>query len=286
MKDVFVYIRAVIKRTFTGLFLILDIAGVLAIIIPFFKQDFPLWVSFGLISISLIMSTYFVWKEEKDKNKKLRKRIKRLKEAIPKYEIGVKCEKTNLDISNIIASVKLDIRTTKKENGEKNFLLGLGVIQAGFESDEAKIARLEKHLKSLVDYQKWIDNTYRLDLGVTTTRFDENVIIKIKINGGCIYIEDDYLQNNIPVTYAPDEIPTFDVDSIGGLKDKQNYSIEENGVIKIKLNKINPNAIVGVPSEQMYIHSELSEVKLKIEVSSRSLREPQIIEKRIVLKDN
>ena len=90
MKDVYVYIKAVIKRTFTGLFLILDIAGVLALIIPFFKQDFPLWVSFGLISASLMMSTYFVWKEEKDKNEKLRKRIKRIKEAIQKYRIGIK----------------------------------------------------------------------------------------------------------------------------------------------------------------------------------------------------
>ena len=197
----------------------------------------------------------------------------------------LKCENTNLDISNIIALAKLDIRTTKKEKGEKDFLLGLGVIQAGFESDEAKITRLEKHLKSLVDYQKWIDNVYVLDLSITARCFGENVIITISTNEGCMYVGDDYLTDNIPVTYAPNEIPTFDVDSIGSM-DKQNYSIEENGVIRIRLDKINPKIAVGVPSEKMYIHSDLSEVDLKIEISSKALRKPQAFERKIILKGN
>ncbi len=285
MRDVFVYIGAVIKRTFTGVFLFLDIAGVLALIIPFFKQDFPLWVSFGLISISLMMSTYFVWKEEKDKNKKLRKRIRRLKETIQKYEISIKGSKPCFDIDNTIAAAKLDIRNAKKEMEENNCLLGPGVIQVGFESDEEEITRLEKYLKSLLDYKKWIGNVYVLDLSITAKRFDENVIITISTNEGCIYVDDDYLTDNIPVTYAPNETPTFDVVS-NGSKDKHNYSIEENGAIMIKLDKINPDIAVGVPSEKMYIHSDLSEVSLKIEISSKALRKPQAFEKKIILKDN
>lgn len=285
MKDVFVYIKAVIKRTFTGLFLILDIAGVLALIIPFFKQDFPLWVSFGLISISLMMSTYFVWKEEKDKNKKLRKRIKQIKEAIQKYKISIKGSKPDFDIDDTIAAAKLGIRNAKKKMEEDDRLFELRAIQVGFESDEEEITRLKQYLKALLDYRKWIDNVYVLDLSITAKRFDENVIITISTNEGRIYVDDDYLTDNIPVTFAPDENPTLDVDSIGS-KDEQNYSIEENGAIRIKLDKINPDIAVGVPSEKMYIHSDLSEVSLRIEISSKALRKPQAFEKKIILKDN
>ena len=297
------YFGRVLKRSFTGTFIVVDIVGAFLLVLSLKQPKVPIIVSALIFLIIFIFSSFLVWREVEEENKRLRIKIADLKDGIPEYKVedGVleKFSMTDLikHTEDELEQVQAELRPTQSNTlipASDSFLSAFKVFSqlstslpsfmGGSETLKEKEDRLINYLKRLKDFEKKLEVTYKVPLYIVATRSDGNVELKIEPPPECeLIVEDSYIKEKLPRSRAPSLYGNRDWAALAtvspsGFSDRlYPYSYAKNGVGYSKLNKMNASQKYRVFDEDFYIRSDSKRVELKITVHSERLNDPQIL---------
>lgn len=238
------YIKLVVKKCFSGLFLIGDGIGLVALVVGFQIAQIPLYASGFVFLIILALSSYSVWKDQLVQSEQHRLSLHKIQDKIPhytiqltdirKYDVMRAIDETKEEISSIEEKLKKEKSDINKPGsvaasailmpatrraissiGEQlktatQFMDGHNFGPNIDESDKEKVDRLKKYLPELEQYNNSINTVYRLSWSIVSNRYDENIKIKMEsADSTRIVLEDDYIENKMPSTSPTNSYNSF-----------------------------------------------------------------------------
>lgn len=310
VKDFAKYIGQVLKQTFTGAFLVVDLLGVILLVLSLKQPKVPIVVSIVIFATIFIVSTFLVWRDVANQNKTLRAKIAKLKDAIPNYQITTGAfekfsiteiiEKATAELNEIRGKIAPRSNTTAVTSPAylasafSAFRQAAASLPAltGSETLEDQAERLTKHLEKLEAYNTKLKHTYKVPLVFEATRSDGNVELKVQASPACtLIVEDNYVNKHLPETHKPTPLgsyglmPFHHIPSTSQVNKLYPYSYAENGIAYSKLIKINASRKYNLFDEDFYVETDSESVELTITVHSEKINQPQIISVNLDLRD-
>lgn len=204
-------------------------------------------------------------------------------------------------VSGLITEAEEVLANTKakfQKHSQVSYAIPISLPAIGVESTHEVLDRLSSHIAELEEVEESLQNKYSFNLEVISTKYDENIQINVDSSDGNPFEFDpeylvippkptDYQQSNF------DKILHVSTDfGIGNVHapDKSEFyaRITNNGKsIKSNLSIINPSQPKVLFDEKAFI-SKLSDEfdqELKISVFSKFMKEPQITEFKLDLKN-
>ncbi len=281
------YLKKLIISLFSGFSIFLSLIDILSFFFHFTLPDFPLYITVILTVIIILIGSYRVWLEESTEKDKAQKELSRIKNKIPNYSIKTHVDSTIFSIKEKISSVDREVKEERSNLNDKYFLSGLlpEMKILGGEKPEAKIRRLTEYCQELKKYDKDIKNLHRLSIEISSDKNDENVEIELKTaNSDPIFIEDDYITNNMPTTSDPSVPYTWMDNNIQITSIATNDYVRPDNIAKIFLKELNPKQCYEIPDQEFYIKTNDREVTLIVTIYSKNLQEPKVLKVKVNLK--
>ena len=274
------FIKRVISKAFSGILKFLSVFDFISFLLHL-VVEFPFWISTAIAGGILMISFFLVWQEEYYKNTKLNKQLERMRSQTPKYEVTIETISSGFSIQPKIEEAINMLKTAKEEADGKNFLQGFlgGVSQVGFENPEDEISRLSGYVRELKNYEKRINHIYAFKVFILADKNDENVEIDFSIPDGTIIIEDDFVENNIPTTANPNAYWNLTPKNIP-ISYRNDY-VDDSGVAKIFVDKVNAHRKYPIPDNMLFIESEANSMNATFTIYSKKLSKPQKIAAKI-----
>lgn len=281
------YLRKLAKNLFSGFSIFLGFIDILSFCFHFTLPDFPLYITAVLTIVIILIGSYRVWLEELAEKDKAQKELFKIKNKIPNYSIKTRVDSDIFSIKEKISSVDREIEEEKNNLNDKCFLSGLlpEMKVLGGEKPEAKIRRLTKYRQELEKYDKDIKNLHRISIEISSNKNDENVEIELKTaNSDPLFIEDDYVINNMPTTSDPSRPYTWINNNIQVPPIATNDYVRPDNMAKIFLKELNPKQRYEIPDQELYIKTNNREATFIITIYSKNLQEPKVIREKVNLK--
>lgn len=306
VKDFGHYLWLVVKRSFTGIFIIVDLVGLILLVLSLNQPKVPVVTSISVFLVIFFVSSYFVWVDSERKNTKLGKQLARIKDGIPKYSVDTGVIEL-FSISKLIDKTideleavqqKLKPQPSLQNSPLESFASTFKVMSQltanlpgilGRESLVDKEERLVEYLKKLEVFEEKLTHTYKVPLLFESTRSDSNIEFEVEVTPESeLIVDDDYASNNAPKTHEPSMYPyysAFNYSPSGGLASKSYpYSYAKDGIGYSKRNNINASRKYNVFDEEFYIVSFSETVELKVTIHSEKINEPQVFDIKLNLK--
>lgn len=310
LKNSINYLWKVLKRTFTGMFLVVDLLGLILLALSLKQPKIPIEFSFAVFALIFINSSFLVWQDEMKANKVLGAKITKLKNDIPEYQVTTGAfekfsiteiiEKMSVELSKVRGKITTRSNTAAVTSPAylasafSAFRQAAASLPAltGAETLEEQAERLAKHLKKLEAYNSRLERTYKVPLVFEATRSDGNVELKVQASPECVLIvEDSYVNKHLPETHKPTPlgvyglVPLHHIQSTNQVNKLYPYSYAEDGIAYSKLTKINASRKYNLFDEDFYVETDSKSVELTITVHSEKINQPQIISVKLDLRD-
>lgn len=300
------YLWLVVKRSFTGVFIVVDLVGLVLLVLSLNQPRVPVAISISVFLVIFFVSSYFVWVDSERKNTKLVKQLAQIKNGIPKYSVDTGVVEM-FSIAKLISKTideleevqqKLKPQRSLQNSPLESFASTFKVLSQltvnlpgilGRESLEDKEERLVGYLKKLEDFEEKLTHTYKVPLLFESTRSDSNIEFEVEVTPESeLIVDDDYVSNNVPKTHEPSinlYHTAFNYLPSGSTASKSYpYSYAEDGKGYSKRNNINASRKYNVFDEELYIVSSSETVELKVTIHSEKINEPQIFNIKLDLK--
>lgn len=300
------YLWLVVKRSFTGVFIVVDLVGLVLLVLSLNQPKVPIAISISVFLIIFFVSSHFVWVDSERKNTKLIKQLAQIKNGIPKYSVDtgvVEMYSVAKLISKTIDELeevqqKLKSQRSLQNSPLESFASTFKVLSQitvnlpgilGRESLEDKEERLVGHLKKLEDFEEKLTRTYKVPLLFESTRSDSNIEFEVEVTPKSeLIVDDDYVSNTAPKTHEPSMYlhhAAFHYLPSDGLASKSySYSYARDGMGYSKCDNINASRKYNVFNEEFYIVSSSETVELKVTIHSEKINEPQVFNINLDLK--
>lgn len=297
----------VIKKCFEGAFLVADGFGLVFLLISKSQPNVPIQISLAIFGIIFLVSVFAVWRDEVEKGSKLKRKLDKIKEDIPVYELSTGALES-YSIENIITrysnklkavETKLAQRQPTVESSDSGIaalvksISNLSVLPTGItvESTEEEADRLARHVDALKDYQEKMLHTYKVPIYFESSRSDNNVEFQVEAPPGAeLFVKDDYAKNELPRTNVPSRygmgvIPNHILASgVANANRLYPYSYAEGDKAYSKITKINANRKYNLFDEDFYIETKESTVTLTVTIHSEKLQKRQVVKITVELK--
>jgi len=299
IRPFFLYWSKVIWRAVTTIvFLVVDVLGVMLLIFNLDQPKVPLVLSLGIFATTIVVSAFLVWRDERLSVIELERDLAEIKNTAPNYKVDLEVV-SNFELKDLVNSAAAELKEVKKTLAHKsrrsvtNSLLAEAIRQQSSlsfgmtESISDKEKRLQNHLECLVAYSERAKHTYKVNIVFEASRSDENIEFKIEASKDCkIYVENNYITNNIPETKAKTMFDHSYILPTGRLKlananSSYPYSYGDGDKAFSKMNKINARKKYSMFDEDIYIETDLKDLELSITIHSRNIVDPQTIKKKI-----
>lgn len=300
------YLWLVVKRSFTGVFIVVDLVGLVLLVLSLNQPRVPVAISISVFLVIFFASSYFVWVDSERRNTKLAKQLTQIKNGIPKYSVDTGVVEM-FSIAKLISKTideleevqrKLKPQRSLQNSPLESFASTFKVLSQltvnlpgilGRESLEDKEERLVGYLKKLEDFEEKLTHTYKVPLLFESTRSDSNIEFEVEVTPESeLIVDDDYVSNNAPKTHEPSMYPyhsAFNYLPSGSLASKSYpYSYAKDGIGYSKRNNINASRKYNVFDEEFYIVSSSETVELKVTIHSEKINEPQVFNIKLDLK--
>lgn len=300
VRQFFWYLWLVFRRTLSGVFIVVDLLGVLLILLSINQPSIPIFVSIGVFVLIWMVSSYLVWKDITTEKAELVIKIKNMESQIPRYTVSTgPIEKFSID--EIIGSAVDDLDDVKKRReteakakdsaigmgfgGLSNLVVNLPRSLRG-ETLEEKEDRLLGYVGELAAFEELLAKMHKVPLYFEVTRADENVEFTVEVEPRSkLVVSDDYEKKNLPSSYEPSLYgaigPIHSLPVTGLANRLYPYSYAEKGVGYSKLTKINASQKYNLFDEDFYISTDADEVELTITVHSGKINNPQVIKRKL-----
>jgi hypothetical protein len=298
------YCWLVIKRGFTGVFAIADLLGVILLVLSLNQPKVPWHINLVVFTLVMFVSTFLVWKDGQSEILTLRRKIKEINDSVPRYVFTVGVIE-GYDASSLLEKYQTILNNTphllEAENVEyPNTAVGRAMrsivdlklsmpSMLGVESNQDKRDRISEHVDALKKYEKLAAHTYKVSLSFESTRSDNNVEFEIVAPEGSVLSEgDNYIENEMPYTYAPSFSSRLAyVSPIGGFASKLYLSsYADGGRGYSKLRSVNASRVYNLFEDDFYITTNARSLKIKVTVHSEKLNVPQVSYEQIELYDS
>lgn len=213
------YIRLIVARLFSRIFLLFDLLGVIFYLLTRNIPQIPGYATVLLFALIFFYSSYLVWLDELRRKKELQNELDEIKDSIPKYNLHcINVEKYS--VSKLIEHYEKEIEVmdrklhddsendTTKVYGISNFAKSIQQISntmkiahnmLGIETPEERRERLTKYLNELKAFEKVLNHLYKTDIVIESSRSDTNIELDITANKKAFFKADD----NLLTTYQP-----------------------------------------------------------------------------------
>ena len=276
------YLKKLTSSIFSGFSIFLSFIDILSFCFHFTVPDFPLYITIILTFVIFFTASYKVWLDELTEKDKSLNELAIIKNKIPNYSIKTRVDPTVFSVKNKIYFVNREIEDEKNNLKDRGFLDGIlpEMKIIGMEKPEAKIRRLTEYCQELKRYDEDIKNLHKISIEIVSDRNDENIEIELRTtNSDQLFIEDDYVENNMPTTSYPSyalmsnnlQIPLSTV---------HDYVSPDN-IAKIFIKELNSKKCHRIPDQEFYIKTNNAEVVLVATIYSKNLREPKTLRIKI-----
>lgn len=296
-RHFFRYLWLVFRRSLSGVFILVDLLGVLLILLSVSQPNVPIFVSIGVFALIWVFSSYLVWNDMVNDKAKLDAKVSSMKSQIPRYSVSHGAiEKFSID--TILGNAADELDAVKKQKAAEakakdfstaatfgelaKFSVNLPRMFRGETLDE-KEDRLLSYVEELVAFEDSLARIYKVPLFFEVTRADENIEFTVEVAPESkLIVNDDYERNNIPKTYTPSPYdigigPIRSLPSAGLANRLYPYSYAKKGVGYSKLTKVNASQKYNLFDEDFYISTDADQVELIVTVHSGKINSPQII---------
>lgn len=308
----FEYIKLVLKRSFTSIFLLADALGLLILVLSFKLETLPWYLSLSIFIFVFIASGYSVWHDQVIEKQKIQRRLNSIAEQIPEYTIQLS-DIQQFDISEIINEVNNDIKNLqekiklkrKQEEERANGIPASSILSAATvsslassmnqmsnlfgnyrESDEKKVERLQRHLKALAKYQDNLKYIYRTAWNIEGTRADKNIEVEMTAGNTVAFaLEDDYAISNIPRTQEPADPtmlgymhPSSFTPNIVSSIYHSNYVNKDKTVAASEIKTLNAKRPMSIFDDELYLITKDEKLSIQFTIHSQKRVEPQVID--------
>lgn len=258
----------------------------------------PTYLILIYIGALLIYSGYKVWLEEYTARQKITKQLQAIKDKTPHYSINYE-KIVRYTINDEIKSVEAEIRSLEGSNRAKPSSVIQSALSNAFPSSvifpkeptDQKLARYNDYLAKLKKFAKRLENLYKIDFFLETSRYDESIEVwvnapeEVQLRYG-----DDFISDDRPALARPTDrlifdsvdpsvlkglhvMPKSDFWQAGWARDQSGYS---------KLSSLNGGSKRRLFQQQLFIETELESITLEFKILSK-YSQPQHIKKRVSL---
>lgn len=276
------YLKKLTSSIFSGFSIFLSLVDILSFCFHFAVPNFPSYITIILTSVIFFIASYRVWLDELAEKDKSLNELSIIKNKTPNYSIKVRVNPTVFSIKEKIYSVDREIEDEKNNLKDRGFLDSIlpEMKIIGMEKPEAKIRRLTEYCQELKRYDEDIKNLHKISIEIVSDKNDENIEIELRTtNSDQLFIEDDYIENNIPITSYPSHILMGNNLQIP-LSTTHDYVSPDN-IAKIFIRELNSKKCHKIPDQEFYIKTNNAEVVLVATIYSRNLREPKTLRIKI-----
>lgn len=310
MNSFWQYLKLVVTRLASRVFLIFDALGVL---FYFYAKDIPhipAYASALVFALIIFLSCYQVWKDEALKCEKLIASLESISSTIPKFSITYSgLEKYSVvgligrcreQINELERKVSPRIEDERPMDGSLSSisralqqLTAATSVVSGLmntQTNEERVDRLKEYLEELEHFEAILHNTYKVDLSIESTRHDTDVEIEIRSAKPAIFIQDDDFINTFQPEMAsssagPLHIRNMDygrhhlpLEMMPDINSSNLDSIEgSRDFINTHIKWINADHKESIFTEKLFIQSNDSSIDLVIAINSSKLHKAQIM---------
>ena len=277
MEEIKKYITSLIKKAFSGVFLVLDIIAATAFLFSF-TLEVPIWIAWCIFGSILLISGFSVWRAENKEKIKCLEKIEKLNNKKPKFQLKVYGIKANYSIDNKVKEAENTLK--ELEQAQKTSAIIAECIKGGClsPSNNDSIGKQKKYIEQLQQYDKRIKNIHQYKMTLLSDKHASNVHIEVEGTGDeKLFLEDDFIQSNLPE--KPKIRTTIPIPNITPRVPTFGYGRDyvENNIAIVELERVNAGQKYDLPDNEFYILTDKKQIYLKAKIYCTEINEPQVI---------